>query len=803
MLSFWHDLRLAARQLGRSPGFSAGVVATLALGIALVTVMFSAVDRVLLRPLPFADAERLVALRQFDRAEPDAGDGVAPPVYMAWRERGRTLDGVAAIEPYGFDLTDQGTPETVPAWRVTEDFFPILGVSAALGRTLRSDDYTAGRQVVVLSHALWRRRFGADSGIVGRVLTLDGAPYEVAGVMPPGFDFPHGGEFWAPRVMSEGQRGEWDEDYFQVVARLAPGSRPEQARAELAGITVALASEWPAAAGLGVDMRPLLDEIVGAARPPLLVLLAAVGAVLLIACVNVANLLLARGVRRQRELAVRLALGASPARLARQLFAEALVLAVAGGVLGAMLAAWAADAVTALAPAELLPRAGRLTLDGRALAFTLVVAVVVAVACGLLPALRGGHVDAFGDLQSGARSTGGESVRRVGTGLVGAQVALAVALLAVAALLGRSLAELLRQDPGFEPGGRAALQVFVWDRYDTPEKRADFVERAVERLAVVPGVRAVGAVSALPYAKAWIAMEDPFRLAGRPEAPEGREPTAYTTLATPGYFRAAGIRLVRGRLFTGADGAGAPPVALVNETMARRWWPAGDAVGARVVIGVGGAPVEREIVGVVGDVRQAGLDREPRPELFAPHAQSGFGSMTFVAEVGGDPAAALPALRSAIWSLRPDLPIYDSATLPQLLAGQTADRRFVTVLLGAFALLALALAAIGIYGVIAFVTGQRAREFGIRLALGATPGGIVARTVGESLRVVAAGAAVGLAGAVALAGLLRRFLFGVEVIDPLTWALLVPAVLAVAAAAAWLPARRAGRVDPMTVLRAE
>ena len=806
MTMLWEDLKLAARLLRRSPGFFAAAAGTLGLGVALVTVMFSAVDRVLLRPLPFSDPGRIVAIRQFDRARPDEeGGGVAIPAFLAWRSRARSFSGLAAMQGYGFDLTVGGVPETVDAWLVTEDYFRVLGVTAWRGRVLIPDDFAPGRDdVVVLSHGIWTRRFGADPALVGGTLLLDGAPRVVVGVMPESFAVPGGGEFWAPRVFDSRESGDWGEDHYQVIGRLAPGSDIHGAQAELGRITGSLAADHPLAAQTGVGVRSLMDATVGNARPVLIALLAAVAAVLLIACVNVANLLLARSARRGQELAVRGALGASPWRLARQLFGETVLIALAGGMLGVLLAAWGADAAGALAPAGFVPRAERIAVDGRALVFALAVAIGSALCCGAIPAFRAARPDLRGGMHEGGRaSTGTSGLRRTRSALIAAQVALALMLLVGATLLTRSLAQLLRQDPGFEASGRVALQLFIWDRYDTAEKRARFLQEAGARLSAVPGVRSVGAVSALPYAKAWIAMEDPFTIEGAAAPRTGEEPTAFTTLATPGYFTAAGIPLRRGRFFREGDDAASAPVVLVNEALARRWLQDGDPIGRRITVGVAGAPVTREIVGIVGDVRQSGLEHEPSPELFVPHAQSGFGSMTFVVDGGPGAAALLPSLRAAIWELRPDLPIYDTATLTDLLQGTVAARRFVTVLLVAFACVALVLASVGIYGVISFVTGQRLREFGIRLALGASPGSVVRQTVGGSVRVVAVGILVGLAGTAALTALLRRFLFGITPADPVTYITLVPLVLGIAAFASYLPARRAGRVDPMVVLRAE
>lgn len=805
MTTFWHDLALAARLLVRSPAFLAAASGTLALGVALVTVMFSAVDRVLLRPLPFAEPGRLVAVRQFDRARPDDERGVSLPAFLAWRSRARSFSGLAATQQYGFDLTGSGTPETIDASLVTEDYFRVLGVGAYRGRTLVPEDFESGKSaVVVLSHGVWQRRFGADPALVGRALILDGAPRVVIGVMPESFVVPNAGEFWAPRIPDERERQDWTEDYFEVIGRLAPGQTIAAAQAELAAVTRGLTGQFPLAAQSGVGVRSLLDQIVGNARTVLLAVLAAAGAVLLIACVNVANLLLVRSARRQHELSVRGALGASAWRLARQLLAESLVIAVAGAGAGVLLAVWGADAISALAPDGLLPRGDGIGLDGRVLAFALIVATGSALLCGALPALRAARPDLRGSMQETSRSaTGTSGVQRLRSALIVAQVALALMLLIGATLLTRSLDRLLDQHPGFETQGRIALQVFIWDRYDSNEKRARFIEQANARLAAVPGVQSVGAVSALPYAKAWIAMQDPFTIEGAPAPRAGEEPTAYTTLATPGYFTAAGIPLLAGRPFRPGDDSAAAPVALINEAMARRWWPGADPVGRRITVGVAGRPVSREIVGVVGGVRQDGLAREPRPELFVPHAQSGFGSMTFVVNARGDAATLLPSLRAALWELRPDLPIYDSATLNSLLQGTVAARRFVTVLLSAFALIALLLALVGIYGVMSFATGQRSREFGIRLALGASPGGVIRSTLLQSMGVVAIGIGLGLAAAAGFTALLRRFLYGVTATDPVTYALAVPLVLGVAALAAYLPARRAGTVSPMVVLRAE
>src|SRR5687768_11503441 len=454
--------------------------------------------------------------------------------------------------------------------------------------------------------------------------------------------------------------------------------------------------------------------------------------------------------------------------------------------------------------AACVPRAERVAVHGGAPASAPAIAIGSALSCGAIPASRAARPDLRGGMNEGGRaSTGTSGLRRTRSALIAAQVALALMLLVGATLLTRSLAQLLRQDPGFEASGRVALQLFIWDRYDTAEKRARFLQEAGARLSAVPGVRSVGAVSALPYAKAWIAMEDPFTIEGAAAPRTGEEPTAFTTLATPGYFTAAGIPLRRGRFFREGDDAASAQVVLVNEALARRWLQDGDPIGRRITVGVAGAPVTREIVGIVGDVRQSGLEHEPSPELFVPHAQSGFGSMTFVVDGGPGAAALLPSLRAAIWELRPDLPIYDTATLTDLLQGTVAARRFVTVLLVAFACVALVLASVGIYGVISFVTGQRLREFGIRLALGASPGSVVRQTVGGSVRVVAVGILVGLAGTAALTALLRRFLFGITPADPVTYITLVPLVLGIAAFASYLPARRAGRVDPMVVLRAE
>ncbi|HEY9282790.1 MAG TPA: ABC transporter permease, partial [Pyrinomonadaceae bacterium] len=799
----WQDLRYGVRAMWKSPVFTFVTVLTLALGVGANTAIFSVVNGTLLRPLPYGDAGRVMTIWQNDLKAGKDGDDASPANFADWRERAQSFEEMAAVEPYGHNLTGQGEPEAFRSWLASEGFFGVMGTAALHGRTFLPEDHRPGAPpAVVLSYGLWQRRFGGDAGLVGRPLLLNGRPHTVVGVMPPEFDFPAGRELWAARAVTERERRDRGSSYWQVVGRLRPGVTVEQARAEMDSIAAQLAREHPQTNGaIRATVVPLGEQLTGHIRPALLVLLAAVGLVLLVACANVANLLLARGMERRREFAVRSALGAARSRLVRQLLTESFVLALAGGACGVLLSRWLLDLILAFTPEGLLG-VGRLGLDWRVASFAAGATALTAVLFGLLPSLQFSKPDLAGALKESQRTAaGGGPGQRVRHALVVAEIATALVLLVGAGLLVRSFVELLRVDPGFAAGRIAALEVHVWGRYRTPEQRRNFFNEATARLRALPGVEGAGAVSSLPFIKMDSNM--PFDVEGRPAPPAGEGPSAYAITATADYFGAMDIPLREGRLFSPADREDTTPVVLVNETMARRHWPGGSPVGQRISFGEGEERTTFEIVGVVGDVRHDGLDSRPRSEFFLTHAQDASGSMLFVVRAQGDPQMILQAAKREIWAVNKDIPFSRAVTMNQLVSKSLGERRFTLLLLSSFAALALLLAAVGIYGLVSFTTGQRTHEIGVRVALGARPRDITGMILKQGLWLALAGVGAGLVAALALTRFLRQMLFGVSATDPATFALPALLLCCVALIACYVPARRATKVDPLVALRAE
>jgi len=804
METLWQDLRYGARQLARSPGFTVVAVLTLALGIGANTVMFSVVNGVLLRPSPYHDSDRIVTLWQ-DNQKLGAREEVSPANFLDWQERSRSFEALALVEPYGLDYAGEGEPESIRASLVSEDFFRVLAVSPFLGRTFSAEEYQAGNtNVAVFSYGLWRRKFGADPGIVGRTLRLDEAPYVVVGVMPPEFQFPSKQEIWAPRVFSERDKQSRGSNYLTSIARLKAGQSLEQAQAEMRAIGAQLEQEYPRTnAGFSVAVLPLTDHLVGEVRPALLVLLAAVGFVLLIACANVANLLIARGTERQGEFAVRAALGAGRWRLIQQTITESALLALMGAAGGILLAFWGIDLIRTLAPAD-FPRLDKVGLDATVLGFTMGLSILTAVTFGLAP---GWFLAAFGGQQSlkegGRTAAGGTISGVVRRGLVVAQVALALVMLIGAGLLARSFFELLNVELGFQPARVLAMQVFVYgDKYPTNNERLQFLEDTLERLSGLPGVEAAGAASFLPFVEAQIDIDSKFTIAGHPVPSEDEAPTVNVTIVTPDYFRTMQIPLVRGRLLSETDTADGELVLLINEEMARRQWLTGDPVGQEMTLRFGGSK-PRRIVGVVGSVRHSGLQGSRVPEVFLPLRQNPFGSMTLLVRTAKTPEALLPALKAQVWAADKDMAIWSVASMDQLISDSVAGRRFQLLLFGVFAALALVLATVGIYGVISLLTAQRTHEIGVRMALGAQPGEILGLVLRQGMKLTLLGLALGAASSVALTRFLASFLFGITATDPLAFAAAALVLAAVALLACWVPARRAARVDPMVALRYE
>lgn len=795
------DAAHGLRQLRRRPAFTAAAVSTLAVGLGASTAVFSAADHVLLRPLPYEDADRVVTLWETDRARGETKKEVSPGNFLEWRERSASFEVIALAEPFGFDLTGDGPPLSVPAWLVSQGFFEALGVRPMLGRDFLPEEYLPDAEpVVLISHGLWQRRYGAEPSIVGRKVRVDFRPATVVGVLPPDLPYPGKRDIWAPKRFRGSEREDRTSSYMQVVARLRTGVSAEQAQAELNSVAAALAAEYPATnADTGISAVPLDEHILGPARPALLVLLGAVGFLLLIACANIGGLLLARGAERERELGVRAALGAGRTRLIRQLAVESALLAAVGGVAGVALGMFGVKGLVALSPAE-LPRVETIAVDGRVIVFAIALTGLSALLFGLVPALRSSRPELTGALRNGARSLGAGR-RRWGlrSGLVVTEITLALVLLVGAGLLVRSFVELMEVRLGFATAERVAIQAFLWDLNPTLEQRLQRAREIEESLEGMPGVEGVALVSALPFHPHQIDAQDAMVIEGREL--EDRDPRVFTTVASPDYFRLMEIPVMRGRAFTPRDRQDSPPVAIINETLARRHFPDEEPIGQQITVGVLGPPLTREIVGVVGDVRPYTLEGDPRPEVFVPFAQSGTGSVTFVAKTAGDPAALLPALRRSIWQVDPDQAIYHASTLEDLISETLVERRFNLILIAAFSLAALALAAIGIYGLISFSTGLRTQEIGLRLAMGARRGDVVSMIVRQGVQLSLPGLLLGVLGALGLTRFLGHMLYGVEPTDPLTFAPVLILMFGVAALAAYIPARRAAALDPVATLR--
>jgi predicted permease len=797
------DLRLAVRSLRQAPGFALAAILTFAIGTGATSAVFTVLHAVLLKPLPYADPARLVVLLH------DGQFPVSPADYLDYRRDARAYEHLSAAQAWSATLATGGPAERLPALQVSADLFTTLGVPAALGRTFLADEDRNGRDhVVVLSDRLWRQRFGGDPGVVGRAITLDGDAYTVVGVMPPSFRF---APFWATtatlwRPLSLAARTtDRNGRSLRLFARLRSGVTREHAQAEASAIAARLAAAYSESnAQLGIAVVPLREKVVSGARPTLWLLGATVALVLLVACVNVASLQLVRGSARQKELALRSALGAGRRRLVSQLLAETLVLSAAGGIAGLLLATWAVAWIGAQVPATGLPPHEPLGFSGTVALFAVSVIVATGIASGLAPAVHLSHADVHGTLQGASRGAtegaGGRQLRRL---LLGAEIALALALLAGAGLMGRTLLRLQAVDPGFDPHNLLTFAVSVGGTVHD-DARQPYFDRAVEAVAAVPGVVSASAINHLPLAgDAWHFR---FQPEGHPEPPPGEEPTATWRLVRSGYFSTMRLPLVAGRDFDARDRAESLPVCIVNETMARRHWPGGDPVGRRV--GVGSRDRSwLTIVGVSTNARQSEWTGYVPEEIYVPYAQHAteFGSaeLTFVIRTAGDAAELARAAQRAVWSVDANVPVSRLATLEQVIADQLWRSRVTAVLLGGFAAVALVLAALGVYGVSAYSMSRRTREMSIRVALGARPAQVISLALREVVTPVAGGVAAGCGLALALARVVASLLYGVGPSDPVTFVGAPLALGAIALLAAWLPARRASRVDPAQVLRQE
>ncbi len=805
----WQDLRFAARSLAKNPGFTLVTIATLALGIGANTAIFTLVHAVLIERLPFHEPGRLVAVWEENSQRPGRPNVVAPFNYLRWRERDTPFASITAFYDYRANLTGEGPAEQLIAQAVEPGFFPTLGVAPALGRAFTPDEGPEGNDsVVILSHGLWQRRFGADPAIVGKSIRLDGIPVSVIGVMPPRFGlFLKTGtltgkpaEMWVPLAFTE-EGARRNGRFASAAARLKSGETVESARTRMSAIASALAAEFPDRdAGWSVQVIPLHAEVAGEMRTTLLVLFGAVGFVLLIACANVAGLLLARGTSRVREMAIRTALGAGRGRILSQLLTENLLLALVGGAAGLLLARWGVALVVALSPADLTGLAIA-QLSPSVLAFTAAVSFLTAGLCGLAPALAGSRPDVQDSLKDGAR-TGGAGVRTqaLRKAFVVAEVALAVVLLVGAGLMLKSLHALNRVNPGFEREGVVTGRVtLAGEQYEKDPAALRFFADAVARAAKLPGVTEAGAVSYLPFTG--LAAATGFKIVGRPAPPPSQELTTEVRVCDNGYFRALRIPLLRGRVFTDREMREKSDVVLISEGLAKRYFPGEDPIGQKIVVDMMEDPPPTEIVGIVGDVKHAGLSAEARPMVYWPHPELVYGTMTLVLRTDTDPEAAAPMLRRAVESIDKDQPLSDVRTLEQWIGASLARERFTAVLLFLFAALALTLAAIGIYGVMSYVVGQRTTEIGIRAALGATSRDILQLVLRDGTRLLLIGLAIGAPLALLGTRALQGLLFETPGTDPATFAVVLAVLAAAALLASYLPARRAARVPPVEALR--
>ncbi len=777
---------------------------TLGVGIGASTAIFSATDHVLIRPLPYAAADRVVTLWETDEVQAIRKQEVSSGNFVDWQKRSRSFSAMGLWAPWSMDLSTDGPPVAVPTNAVTAELFDALGVRALYGRLFSREEYIAnGPPVVVISEGYWRGHFDADPNVLGKTLLLDNKATTIVGVLPASVKYPEIADFWIPKALTDYEINERFSSYMRVVGRLRPGVSLADARADLERIASQLKTEYPRSNDqTGVNLVPLREHLLGPVRPALLTLLGAVGFVLLIACANVASLLLAAGAERSKELAVRASLGAGRRRLLHQMATESVLLALIGGLLGVGFAYFGIRALVVLSPPN-LPRVDTLGMDARVLGFSALITLTTAILFGLAPAIRFSRPDLLSALRASGRSlTSGRGHNRLRSALVVSEIALALVLLIGAGLLIRSFISLRQNDLGFDPENRATLQAFLWDRNPTAEQRLQRIAEFEQGFRTLPGVRDVGVVSALPFHPHAIDASAKLRIIHRP-VPPNEEPTAYTTIASPTYFRAMGIPLQKGRMFDERDRMGGVAVALINETVARQFFAGEDPVGKHINIGVMARPQTYEVVGVVGDVRPVTLDSEARPEVFVPLAQSGSGSVTFIVQTERDASDMLPALRARFWQVDAGQSIYWAASIEELIGDTLVERRFNLVLLGSFSAIALVLASIGIYGLISFATQQRTNEIGVRMALGARRAEIVSMIVTQGLRLALPGIGLGLVGAFLLTRFIQNMLYGVTSTDVLTYAQLALLMLVIAAVAAYLPAQRAVRGSPIRAIMKE
>jgi putative ABC transport system permease protein len=811
---FAQDVRYALRSLGKAPGFAAVAIATFALGIGVNTAMFSVINAVMLRPLPFPQPAQLVDVAELDLrpGQPRTPGTASWPNFFDWRARTRSFTRLSAYHDVAFTMVASGRSVHTPGAVVSAEFFETLGVQPGLGRTFRSEEERAGADVVVLSDGVWRSEFGGSAAAIGSSLSLNGRPFTIVGVMPPGFRFPittPAAQLWI--TAADDARADPGDDpmtaqrgahFLRVIGRLQPGTTVAAAQSEFDGIAAALAREFADAdATRGVVLPPELDRLVGDTRRALLVLLIAVACVLLIACVNLANLLLVRGAGRGREIAVRLALGASRQRLVVQLLTESLVLAAAGTATGLLVAAWSVRVLTAIAPTD-VRGLDEVTIDGAVLAFSALVGIVSALGFGTVPAVVGSRTAPASAMADSGRTTVGGRQGRLRSALVVAETGVGVILLVTAGLLVRSFYRLAHTDPGFDTAQVMTARFALPDSRYSYAKQVAFYDALFADLGAQPGIQASG-VAPMPLSGSRYGLS--FELPGATVSPAQR-PSADFAMVSPGFFRAMQIPIVAGREFAVADSDAAPRAIAVNETFVRRFLPGRSPIGQRIKISLSTTEKEtpwREVVAVVRDYKQKTLDEPARPAFFVPYAQGLISPLFIVIRSADAPSRTMARLREAVAARDRELALYDVRPLGDYVDRSVATARFQTLLLTLFAALALVLTAVGLYGVVAYGVAQRTREFGIRMALGARPHEVMALVMRGAMRMAGAGVLLGVAGAALATRLLGAALYNVHPLDPATFAAVVATLFAVALSASFVPARRATHVDPMLALRTE
>ena len=806
----WQDLHFATRTLRKSPGFTAVAVLTLALGIGANTSIFSVVNAVLLRPLPYANPGQLIFVSEAKPGAGISGLGMSYPSFTELQDDHRMFSAAAGLAGHALVLTGYGEPSEVSTVVVTSQFFSVLAADPLLGRVFVPEDGQRGAApVVVLSENLWRSRFAADRGIVGRSIALDMRPYTVIGVMPAGFHTPFlnkASQVWIP-LAQDPLFSVWmtrppQEHWMPVIARVRPGLSSAQVQTELDTIGAWLAKEFPAEKGWALRIEPLQQTITGDVKLPLLLLLGAVGLVLLIACANVANLLLSRATSRSKEIALRIALGAGKGRIARQLLTECALLGVLGGLIGTLVAYWGVATLVPLLPSS-LPKYHSIRVDGWVLVFALALSLATSLVFGLAPVLFAAGSDPHKELGEGARAGESAGPRRARSFLAAGEIALAMVLLTGAGLLMRSFAELTSVNPGFEPNHVVKAMVSLPQfQYSTPKQWGAFSDELVTRLQALPGMQDSAIAGPLPMVDCCVSLS--FQIVGNPPPQAGTADTANYVPASPNYFSVMGIPLLRGRLFNESDSSSSVPVALISEALAKRYFPNEDPLGRHLTFGFpANGIVSRAIVGIVGDIHDVSLGEKPGPMLYVPFSQAPLYGGEVVVKSTLSASAVVSAIRSVTHSIDKNLPVTDIAPLADVLNASMAQPRFRTLLLGLFGAIALMLAAVGIFGVISYSVSRRTRELGIRMALGAPPGSVLSMILRETLALTLIGIAAGVPCAVVTARLITHLLFNVPPYDPVTLALVSLVLVAVGALASYIPARRAARIDPLLALRYE